>query len=208
MQRFRAIFAGGAESFDDPAAVLRGEAGEPVEVDLDLVWVTDGEGYRWRIGERYEIPCQVAGAIRIGDETIEFSGPGQRDHSWGARDWWGADWMWSAFHLEDGTHTHLVTTPQLPGRGMGYVQSGGEVTEMDKAVNAPELTDDGLVGGDRLTHSAAELELAVEPLAYGPMLLIAEDGRRSHFVRAMARVDDGAGRTGTGWIEWNMNQGG
>ena len=51
--------------------------------------------------------------------------PGQRDHSWGSRDWWAFDWMWSALHLDDGTHTHAVAIPQLPGFGVGYVQRGG-----------------------------------------------------------------------------------
>ena len=30
------------ESFDDPAAILRGEAGTPTPLTLALTWVTDG----------------------------------------------------------------------------------------------------------------------------------------------------------------------
>lgn len=207
LRSFSMRVEGTGESFADPAEILGdGASGEPTELKIELTWETDGQPYRWRIGERYEVPCRVSGTVQVGDERIEFSGPGQRDHSWGARDWWGADWMWSAFHLEDGTRTHLVTTPGLPGRGIGYVQNGTDVVEMAEAASEQVIRDDGLVASDKLAMNAAGLELNVEPLAYGPIRLVADDGRVSHFVRAMSRVSDGSGRSGTGWIEWNMNQ--
>ena len=58
-----------------PSAPLRGEPGEPVEVELDLVWETDGIPYAWRASTRYEIPCRVSGTVRVGEETIELDGP-------------------------------------------------------------------------------------------------------------------------------------
>ncbi|WP_205696883.1 phosphotransferase family protein [Conexibacter sp. SYSU D00693] len=207
LERWRVVLRGTGAAHDDPADLLReGEEGQPVEVELDLVWETDGAPYRWRIGARYEVPCRVRGTVRVGDDTFELDGPGQRDHSWGARDWWATDWMWSAFHLGEGTHTHMVTTPQFPGRGVGYCQEGGAVTELGEAGSALVERPDGLVAGDRLDHGAAGPALDVEPLAYGPILLLAPDGRRSHFVRAMARVRAGDGREGLGWIEWNRVQ--
>jgi hypothetical protein len=48
------------------------------------------------------------------------------------------------------------------------------------------------------------LELAIEPVAFGPLLLTSTDGRVSRFPRAMARFTADDGRTGTGWIEWNQ----
>ena len=95
LERFRVVARGVAASHGDESAPLRGEAGDPVEVELDLTWVTDGTPYSWRQATRYEIPCRVTGTVRVGEETISFAGPGQRDHSWGARDWWAVDWMWS-----------------------------------------------------------------------------------------------------------------
>ncbi len=114
LQRFRVTVEGTAAAHLDHSAPLRGEAGEPVEIALDLTWETDGIPYQWRIATRYEIPCRVAGTVTIDGVTHELSGPGQRDHSWGGRDWWASDWMWSALHLEDGTHTHAVTVPPTP----------------------------------------------------------------------------------------------
>ncbi len=77
------------------------------------------------------------------NHRVRFAGPGQRDDSWGACDWWAADWMWSAFHLEDDTHSHLVTTPGLVGHGIGYVQSDGDVIEIAEAHSDHAVRDEG-----------------------------------------------------------------
>ena len=206
LRRFRVTLEGAAEAFDDHAAPLRGERGTPVDIAFDLVWETDGVPYQWRQSTRYEIPCRVSGTIRIGDEEIAFAGPGQRDHSWGARDWFAVDWMWSALHLDDGTHTHAVGVPQMPGYGVGYVQREGRVDEIESVHASEEVRDDGLIAHAQITSGPPELHAEIEPLAFGAILLEAPDGRRSHFPRAMCRVTTGDGRSGLGWIEWNRVQ--
>jgi hypothetical protein len=140
-----------------------------------------------------------------GVETV-FAGPGQRDHSWGSRDWWANDWMWSAFHLDDGTRTHAVTAPEIPGFAVGYEQRDGAVTELESGTTTQELGTDGLVTSARLTTEPGGSVLTVQPLAFGPLLLTAPDGRTTHFQRAMARVRTADGRAGVGWIEWNVVQ--
>jgi hypothetical protein len=99
-------------------------------LSLDLLWETDGPGgYRFRDLTRYEIPCRVSGRIRVGDESIEFVGHGQRDHSWGTRDWWEKAWCWNAGRLDDGTRFHSVAPRTLDGQDIpwaaGYVQPPG-----------------------------------------------------------------------------------
>jgi hypothetical protein len=206
LRRFRVIVSGVAQAHDDPSAPLRDEPGEPVEIAIDLMWETDGIAYQWRTATRYEIPCRVTGTVRIGDEEIAFAGPGQRDHSWGARDWWATDWMWSALHLDDGSHTHAVGVPQLAGFGVGYVQRDGVVEEIEAVTATEEMTDDGLIASARIVSGPDELDLAIEPVGWGALLLTAPDGRISHFPRAMCRVTAADGRTGTGWVEWNRVQ--
>ena len=77
---------------------------------------------------RYEIPCQVTGSITVDGEELRLDGPGQRDHSWGVRDWWSFGWCWSAGHLDDGTHTHLTEVRSDGGPFYaGYVQRYGEL---------------------------------------------------------------------------------
>ena len=206
LQRFRVSAAGTAAAHRDPAAPLRGEPGEPVDIELELVWETDGVPYAWRQSTRYEIPCRVSGTVRIAGEEIAFAGPGQRDHSWGARDWWAVDWMWSALHLEDGTHTHAVGIPQMPGYGVGYVQRAGELAEIEAVTATEQDGPDGLPEHARILSGPDELSLELEPLAFGALRLEAPDGRLSLFPRAMCRVQAADGRRGSGWVEWNRVQ--
>ena len=207
LRRFRIGLVATAESYDDPAGVLRGETGEPAPVSLDLVWETDGAPYAWRAATRYEVPCRVTGTVEIDGEVITFDGPGQRDHSWGSRDWWANDWMWSAFHLADGTRTHVVTVPEVPGFAVGYHQRDGELVEVVGGNTAQEAGPDGLIASTRITVEPGAMVHEVEPIAFGPLLITAPDGRVTHFQRAMARVSTGDGRQGIGWIEWNLVQG-
>lgn len=84
---------------------------------MNLVWATDGAPYKYRVTTRYEIPCTVTGTVTVNDKFYRMdSVAGQRDHSWGVRDWWSMDWMWSALHLGDGTHLHGldINIPNVP----------------------------------------------------------------------------------------------
>jgi hypothetical protein len=206
LQRFRVTLTGSGESHDDESAPLRSESGTPVVVAFDLVWETTGIPYQWRRSTRYEVPCHVTGTVRVGDEEISFSGPGQRDHSWGTRDWFAIGWMWSAFHLEDGSHTHAVGIPEMPGYGVGYVQSGDEIGEVASLQMSNDFADNGLATATEMTIEPGGLQLRVEPLAFGALRLDARDGRSTHFPGAMASVRTNDGRVGTGWIEWNRPQ--
>jgi len=206
LRRFRIGLVATAAAYEDPADVLRGEPGSPTQVSLDLVWETDGTPYAWRASTRYEIPCRVSGTVEIDGEVITFDGPGQRDHSWGSRDWWANDWMWSAFHLSDGTRTHTVTAPEIPGFAVGYDQRDGEIVELVSGTTTQEFGSDGLVRSARISTEPGGAVAEVEPLAFGPLRLVAPDGRETHFTRAMARVRTSDGRTGLGWIEWNSVQ--
>jgi hypothetical protein len=206
LERFSIAVSGTAESFADQSAPLRKDPGEPVDIAIAMTWETVGVPYQWGHSTRYEIPCRVTGTVTIDGERIEVAGPGQRDHSWGTRDWFASDWMWSALHLDDGTHTHAVSVPQHPNFGVGYVQKDGELIESPKVKHENELATNGLVTGGILRQDPGGVDLRYECLASGPVLLESPDGRVSHFPRAMVRTEDDKGRTGLGWIEWNMNQ--
>ena len=210
LQRFEVSLVATAAAHADAAGVLRGATGEATPLQLELCWETDGDPFAYRMTTRYEIPCVVSGSIVAGDERLQLSGaPGQRDHSWGLRDWWAMDWVWSAARLEDGTRLHAVQLrlADLPPLGVGYVQQPGrELVEL-RAVGASERVDErGLVAGAELALEPAGLRLEVQPLAFGPLRLVSGDGRVSHFPRAMCRVRCADGRSGVGWVEWNLNQ--
>ena len=143
--------------------------------------------------------------MRVGDEEVAFAGPGQRDHSWGARDWFAVDWMWSALHLDDGTHTHAVGVPQMPGYGVGYVQRGGELGEIE-SVTRPRRSPPTASSRarDRLRPRRARDRRRARRLRRDP----ARGARRARLALPARDVPraHGDGRTGTGWVEWNRNQ--
>jgi hypothetical protein len=211
LERFRVLCTATGERHEDPAAILRGETGQPSRVELDLVWETDREPYRYRIATRYEIPCRVRGTVVVDGEHHEVQATGQRDHSWGVRDWWAMNWCWMAGRLDDGSRVHAVhmRLPGMPPFGIGYVQSSGhDLVELtaDGVEVTEELGPDGLPVSARLRLDPPGLDLEVKPIGHGPLRLVSDDGRVSHFPRVLCGLRAGDGRTGQGWIEWNLNE--
>jgi hypothetical protein len=216
--------------FEHPAEVYAGGHGRPEHLDLDLTWTTDGTPYHYDLTTRYEIPCTTRGTVTIDGETLTVRGQGQRDHSWGVRDWWAFGWCWSSARLDDGTRVHLADI-RMPGFpvAFGYVQTpagespagqspAGDVHTIGTLSVTEDLGQEGMPTSARieLTYGEAaagagpvgSLAIDVTPLAFGPVLLRNDDGRTSRFPRAMVRYATEDGRAGLGWIEWNQPEGG
>ena len=195
-----------ASVHDDPVDVYRGVVGRPTTLGFDLRWTTDGVPYHYGLTTRYEVPCLVAGTVTVGDDVFDVVGQGQRDHSWGVRDWWAFGWCWFSCRLDDGTRVH-GTDVRIPGQRIpfGYVQGpdGGVVTVTGLDVSE-ELGREGMPTTARARLDPVGMDLTVEPVSFGPLVLTATDGRVSRFPRAMARFTASDGRTGTGWVEWNQ----
>jgi hypothetical protein len=190
-----------------PEAVYEGRHGQPLDLSIDLTWRTDGSPYHYVVTTRYEVPCMVAGRLHIGDQEIDVAGPGQRDHSWGVRDWWSLGWCWASVRLDDGTRIH-TTDVHFPHRPpLGYVQSQGRVEPVSTLVVSEEPGEHGLPRSAHIQLEPGGIDLTVHPLAFGPLLLEAPDGRVSRFPRAVARYEAADGRSGLGWIEWNQPPG-
>jgi hypothetical protein len=209
LQTYRVTSSGTGQAYDDPAALLRGESGRPVAVSLDLTWTTTGTPYQYRITPRYEIPCAVSGTVTVGEQSYRVDAvPGQRDHSWGVRDWWSMNWVWSALHLGDGTHLHGVDirVAGMPPVGIGYSQRAGEpLVELQTVTAQHTLGDDDLPVATTLTLQPGDIELSVDIQGHAPVLLVAPNGRVSQFPRAWATIRTTDGRAGIGWLEWNRN---
>lgn len=203
-------FSLGLEAFgvalDDPAEVYGEARGERTPLGFDLEWETDGTVFRYPEGmDRYEIPCRVHGEILVGSERIELDGFGQRDHSWGHRDWWTMGWCWTAFRMEDGARFHAVTVKPSIGFAIGYDAEPGAELEVVTTFDADEtLGGTGIPTGAQLTVN--ERHLAMEPIAWSPVGLVSPDGQATRFPRALARFTEDTGRTGLGWIEFNQPQ--
>jgi hypothetical protein len=131
--------SGMGELHSRPEAIYKGRTGQPIELSIELTWRTDGSPYHYMLTTRYEVPCMVAGRLRIGDQEITVAGPGQRDHSWGVRDWWSLGWCWASARLDDGTRIH-ATDVRFPNRpALGYVQSAGRVEPVSTLSISEEL---------------------------------------------------------------------
>jgi len=209
LERFSVSLGAIGESYDDPAAILRDEPGTPTPLSLELAWTTDGVPYQYRPTTRYEIPCTVRGRVTIAGTVHEIDGQGQRDHSWGIRDWWSVDWLWSAARFDDGERLQC-TAVRIPGRPpivMGYLQRPGALIELQEATSDETTTEAGLVDVGRLSLPAVDLDLTIAPFGDGPLLIGAGDGRLTAFLRSACTLEARDGRRALGWVEWNHTAG-
>jgi hypothetical protein len=209
LQSYRVEVGGAAQAYDDPAALLSDEQGRAAQLAMDLTWTTTGTPYAYRITTRYEIPCTVTGTITVDGRTYQIEAvAGQRDHSHGVRDWWSMDWVWSALHLDDGTHLHGVDLriPDLPPLSVGYIQREGEPVIETTAVTADAtFADNGLPVQTRIVYEPGPVDTTISVRGHAPVRLVGPDGRVSQFPRAWVEVETADGRHGVGWAEWNRN---
>ncbi len=192
----------------DPAAAYADlRSAEQVSLGLDLEWRTVGGVYPYKDLPRYEIPCQVSGTVRVGDETISIAGWGERDHSWGERDWWQISWLWSSGRLDDGTAFHGMQANI--GFAIGWpsfaVTPGGELTHLSGFAAQTDFAPDGFPSQSRLLLPGAPMRAV--PLAFAPVAMTSPDDHVSHFPRALCQFTADDGRTGYGWTEWNQPPG-
>jgi len=195
-------------ALDAPEHAYGTDMGTPVHLEVDLTWTTDGTPYHYDLTTRYEIPCTVAGRIAVDGQERTVRGQGQRDHSWGVRDWWAFGWCWSSARLEDGTRIHLadIRSPGFP-IGFGYVQHSDTVEPVTELTVSEEAGPHGFPTTGHIAIQPGSFEFTLTPVAFGPVLLVDEDeGRTSRFPRAMVRYEAEDGRVGMGWIEWNQPQ--
>ena len=153
------------------------------------------------------MPCTVAGTVRIGGVDHRVDGHGQRDHSWGVRDWWSLSWSWFAARLDGGTRIHGVDVRlgddlHVP---FGYVQDRGRVQPITRHLAiAEQIGDDHLPMAATVTSDEVDLDVRVVPLGVVPLEFIEADRTRlARLPRALARFEARSGDTGLGWIEWN-----
>ena len=196
-----------AVGLDDPGDVYASSepVGDKVPLGIDLEWQAQGPVYDYPRVSRYEQSCLVTGEILVGNQAISFDGWGQRDHSWGVRDWWGTGWVWTAGRLDDGTafHATKVETDRFEYEP-GYVVRP-DATDLEVASQfKPAYTQEGEHGFPSVTAMPLhDLDLTCTPLLLAPVRLDAPDGRVGRFPRGLCRFDAADGRSGYGWTEWN-----
>jgi hypothetical protein len=209
MRSFRlTLNAEAAVVLDDPAQAYADTAGaRTTSLEFDLEWKTVGGVYPYGFIPRYEIPCEVAGVIRVGDEEIPFSGHGERDHSWGERDWWQVSWLWSSGRLDDGTFFHGMRANvgfEMPWPCF-TVPPDGVLDHREGFTATSEFGEDGFPAQSWLAVPGAPL--TVVPVRFAPVAMTSPDGAIAHFPRALCRFEAADGRSGHGWTEWHQPPG-
>jgi hypothetical protein len=166
---------------------------------IDLVWREQAEAYPYGSGERLEQPGWAVGEVRAGRTSFPVDGPGQRDQSWGIRDWGRLGWTWCSGWLTDGTRYQATL---LDARGRippdGYLAAPGR---------PPEPVREVAVHRDGLRMNDVRLEFA--DVGHVTVDLPASAGGPSRLHRAMSTVRaeeirTGAVRHGIGWRERNV----
>ncbi|NVI87679.1 hypothetical protein [Actinomadura sp. BRA 177] len=201
----RVTLNGTAAVLPDPAASDLGTA-ETMGLSLDLRWDTVSGAYPYKDIPRYEIPCTVTGLVSVGGRKIAIDAHGERDHSWGERDWWKVSWLWTSGRLGDGTFVHgMQANIGFPLAWPCFaVPPDGEIEHRD-GFSAATAFADGLPARSDLRFPGAPM--TVTPVEFAPVAVTSPDGREARFPRALCRFDTEDGRTGYGWTEWHQPPG-
>ena len=94
----------------------------------------------------YEQTCRVTGDLVVRGERIRFDGVGQRDHSWGFRDWAGLrEWHWVTgfFGTEVSFNVFHVIQPDGTTTVNGFVHADGEDHAIVSVVRDTDETGTG-----------------------------------------------------------------
>lgn len=207
---WRITTKGTATALDGPLEAYGEERGTPVDIDAELCWTDRGPRFEYGVTTRYEQTCRVRGRLMLGDRewTIGPAGQGQRDHSWGVRDW-NAAHLWCSGALDDGRAIHVVNLPAVPFT-IGYSLNGDDVLErLDSASFEHRFDADGLpVESDMTLRSASgTTHVVARAVGHAPVLLSTEIGPPSRFPRSVVALESEDTATGWGWIEYNLPSG-
>lgn len=204
LKKFALKLKGTGSLFEDPSAPLRADGnGKDVDgVEIDLVYETVGLPYKQ--ATRYEVPCQTEGTITVGSKSTTLKTHGQRNHSWGVRNWWIADWVWSGLHFEDGSHIFTIALTGSVG-GSGFMQKDRELTEVTNVVCEYGFKDNGLPKDKLVIRiEPGDVTIECETIAEAGIRLLHSEGREAHLPRVMCsamRKNDGV--KGVGWLDFN-----
>ncbi|KAK4936387.1 hypothetical protein LTR10_022713 [Elasticomyces elasticus] len=207
LKRFSLQLSGTGSGTSHPSSLLPENYGIDVtNMHVELVWNTSGLPYMKKGQTRYEVACSVTGTITVPGNRFDLnSAPGQRNHSWGIRNWWVADWVWSGLHFPDGTDVFTIALgkgPQSTG-GSGYIQKDKKLTEVTGVVNEFEWKENGMPGNLQLHVKPGAITIECESLAESRLRLFDPEGREADLLRIMCRASTGNGKLGVGRLDFN-----
>lgn len=116
--------------------------GERVEIDYHFEGVHPAYAYsthangcpKWMADDRFEQQGKVHGRLKIDGREISYNTVGQRDHSWGTREW-GVNQHWSWLHGQagDGIGVHFWKLFAMGKSHLcGFVYKDGEMAQVSE----------------------------------------------------------------------------
>lgn len=180
----------GLEAFgvalDEPGDAFRGLRGDRIGVGLDLGWETVGEASTGGTGG-YDLACNVAGEVLLGDEVVTFDGWGSRRHTWGVNDWWAGSTTVGAGRLDDGSRWRA----SIPSGG-GPVEARGTSVHDDGAGRpdgVPSVVTFGVDGRE-----------VVNQVRHVSPIPLNDGGRSARVLHTLCRSTTSDGRGGASWL--------
>jgi hypothetical protein len=183
-------------SFNGSMARMHGSSKEPVAVLFALEFDTLNNTFDYRecvSGENERISQKVAsehleqygratGTLMVGGETFEVNGLGERDHSWGVRDWNAPKmWIWLTAEFDEQVAFNLTKLfIEEAEVSAGFVHEGGRNIPLIKATVNATVDADGrpraldLIMGDK---DGNEYRASAEVLKAAQMPFPSRDGK-------------------------------
>lgn len=163
-EKLRTVYAGGVIELENPKALSDPgkafKASPRRRISLDLEHVACGPmygGHSQREAEKdaekqfakahYEQHMHVTGRIDMGDEQVEISGYGLRDHSWGPRYWQaieGYEWLTMNFGPNLGAMVSTIRVAGEEPREGGVLVKDGKLRKITRAEVDADYEDNGL----------------------------------------------------------------
>ncbi len=200
---------------DGPNDALRpdGELGDRRPVGVDLEWEAFGPSYEHphaagkaaQSRGHYQHAGRVHGEIIVGAEAFVIDGTGERDHSWGSRNWWRQPWHWAAFQRSD-EWSRALARPLQPGieYASGYVADADGDPHPVRRFTVATRHDAADLPVSAHYQVEDDISIHATVVAVAPIVLGRPDDPAappSRLDRALCRFETPAG-TGLGWAEW------
>lgn len=153
--------------------------GPSVPVELDVVFeaatpvFAEGLGEQFWAAGHYEQYCRVEGVLRFGGEQVEISGPGVRDHSFGARDTTRmANHVWVTAQFPSGRTLMLMDVRTGDGHRLAHAVVGGPDGFRDAEVAEYPLETEPSRARDGFRTQLDGVPLTATPLHGVPLSLV------------------------------------
>ncbi len=209
-----------ADAYEDILA----DEGPRTDVSFDFTTTARHEPFLYSRGgwdepddsDRFELATTNAGTVTVDGQQHDVSGPGERDHSWGPRNWFyeSLNHLWASASFADGTAFNVMLTnanDAEPTVFNGFWFDGDETTALSRVrvTGDPPLgaeTTDAWRHGDppiltlELEWTEGSTEVEIEPLVHAPVFTGRGDFELA-FPRSAARHSTTDGQSGVGWIE-------